>query len=77
MKQHALFSSKDKSKTNLKCRLLRFLFGALRVKVSYVSRNALSPYCLQISCKYQKSWHILITLPASQYELETNDFLPT
>ena len=31
MKNQALFSSKDKSK-NLKCRLLQFLFGALRVK---------------------------------------------
>ena len=29
MKNQALFSSKDKSKT-LKCRLLQFLFGALR-----------------------------------------------
>ena len=32
MKNQALFSSKDKSKT-LKCRLLQFLFGALRVKL--------------------------------------------
>ena len=31
MKNQALFSSKDKKK--LKCRLLLFLFGALRVKV--------------------------------------------
>ena len=30
-KNQALFSSKDKSK-KLKCRLLQFLFGALRVK---------------------------------------------
>ena len=30
MKDQALFSSKDKSK-KLKCRLLQFLFGALRV----------------------------------------------
>ena len=30
MKYQALFSSKDKSK-KLKCRLLQFLFGALRV----------------------------------------------
>ena len=33
MKNQALFSSKDKSK-KLKCRLLQFLFGALRVKVN-------------------------------------------
>ena len=32
MKNQALFSSKDKSK-KLKCRLLQFLFGALRVEV--------------------------------------------
>ena len=31
MKNQALCSSKDKSK-KLKCRLLKFLFGALRVK---------------------------------------------
>ena len=33
MKIQALLSSKDKRK-KLKCRLLQFLFGALRVKVS-------------------------------------------
>ena len=41
MKNQALFSSKDKSK-KLKCRLLQFLFGALRVKtltMSYVSKS--------------------------------------
>ena len=32
MKNQALFSSKDKSK-KLKCHLLQFLFGALRVKM--------------------------------------------
>ena len=32
MKNQALFSSKDKSK-KIKCRLLQFLFGALRVKI--------------------------------------------
>ena len=31
MKHQALFSSQDKSE-KLKCRLLQFLFGALRVK---------------------------------------------
>ena len=34
MKNQALFSSKDNSK-KLKCRLLQFLFGALRVKNIY------------------------------------------
>ena len=33
MKNQALFSSEDKSK-KLKCRLLQFLFGALRVKTA-------------------------------------------
>ena len=32
MKNQALFSSKDKSK-KIKCRLLQFLFAALRVKL--------------------------------------------
>ena len=32
MKNQALFSSKDKSK-KLKCRLLQFLFAALRVEI--------------------------------------------
>ena len=32
MKNQALFSSKDKSK-KLKCHLLQYLFGALRVKI--------------------------------------------
>ena len=35
MKNQALFSSKNKSK-KLKCRLLQFLFGALRVNSSFV-----------------------------------------
>ena len=35
MKNHVLFSSKDKSK-QLKCRLLELLFGALRVNVALV-----------------------------------------
>ena len=36
MKHEALFSLKDKSK-KLKCRLLQFLFGALRVKNKLLS----------------------------------------
>ena len=35
MKHQALFFSKDKSK-KLKCRLLQFLFSALRVKENYL-----------------------------------------
>ena len=44
MKNQALFCSKDKSK-KLKCRLLQFLFGALRVKGKNLLRGANS--CLQ------------------------------
>ena len=36
MKNQALFCSKDKSK-KLKCRLLQFLFGALRVNYVVIS----------------------------------------
>ena len=36
MKNQALFSSKDKSK-KLKCRLLQFLFGTSRVKISNIT----------------------------------------
>ena len=35
MKYQALFSSRDKSK-KLKCRLLQFLFGALRVNNAFM-----------------------------------------
>ena len=45
MKNHALFSSKDKSK-NLKCRLLQFLFGALRVtSVAVVNDSFIAKQC--------------------------------
>ena len=39
MKNQALFSSKDKSK-KLKCRLLQFLFGAIRVNKHIILKNA-------------------------------------
>ena len=38
MKNQALFSSKHKSK-KLKCRLLQFLFGALRVNITKGNRG--------------------------------------
>ena len=37
MKNQALFSSKDKSK-KLKCRLLQFLFGALRINIVFLDK---------------------------------------
>ena len=41
MKNQALFSSKDRSK-KLKCRLLQFLLGTLRVKINLF--NMLQPF---------------------------------
>ena len=35
MKNQALFSSKDKYKKNLECRLLQLLFRALKVNLIY------------------------------------------
>ena len=56
MKNEALFSSKDKSK-NLRCRLLQFLFGALRVKMSSYVRQKSTPtginkFLLQIKASH-------------------------
>ena len=48
MKNQALFSSKDKSK-KLKCRLLQFLFGTLRVKVC-MSRLAFLHFLRILMC---------------------------
>ena len=45
MKNQALFSSKDKSK-RLKCRLLQFLFSALRVKLNFTACNSLGQFCV-------------------------------
>ena len=45
MKNQALFSSKVKSK-KLKCHLLQFLFGALRVKTLLVF-SAFFPTCVK------------------------------
>ena len=44
MKNQALFSSKDKSK-KLKCRLMQFLFDALRVKSTVRGQSLLIIYC--------------------------------
>ena len=45
MKHQALFSYKDKSK-KVKCRLLQFLFGALRVNHTYMSPISLASSAL-------------------------------
>ena len=40
MNNQALFSLTDKSKKKIKCRLLQFLFGALRVnRLRFLSEN--------------------------------------
>ena len=54
MKNQALFSSKDKSK-KLKCRVLQFLFGTLRVnRKTQEFNNALVVY--QSGNHYNISW---------------------
>ena len=54
MKNKALFSSKDKSK-KIKCRLLQFLFGNLRVKEFAVleAKSSLSGLILFFSMIWQ------------------------
>ena len=47
LKHQALFSSKDKSK-KLKCRLLQFLFGALRVNIPVNNVSVMSRRCLRV-----------------------------
>ena len=42
MKNQALFSLKDKSK-KLKCRLLQFLFSALRIKNTFILEELCHP----------------------------------
>ena len=46
MKNQALFSSEDKSK-KLKCCLLQFLFGALRVKIFNILFAVYSSHLVQ------------------------------
>ena len=53
MKNHALFSSKDKSK-KLKCCLLQFLFGALRVIIVLDSLQI-----LKITCQFRYDYILL------------------
>ena len=54
MKNQNLFSSKDKSK-KLNCRLLQFLFGALRVKSSSTHKIKYADVLLLISFKTAKA----------------------
>ena len=50
MKNQVLFSSKDNSKI-FKCRLLQFLFGALRVNVDQLLKEKNCCLRLNLSCK--------------------------
>ena len=54
MKNQALFSSKDKSK-KLKCRLLQFLFGTLKVKILWIW-IVFAMSLLVTSIAFTKSW---------------------
>ena len=78
MISQALFSSKDKSR-KLKCRLLQFLFGALRVKMctvdSRLSRNRRGP---QKQFEISVLRHIrFVVLRKKQFEqpIFTNDYV--
>ena len=65
-KNQALFSSKDKSK-KLKCRLLQFLFGALRVNLDEVVHimsclfwiGTVCPLVYKFSMLYSMEKHVL------------------
>ena len=64
MKNQALFSSKDKSK-KLKCRLLQFLFGTLRVKLQILLLTAAPTLSLTLlHSKRPKLYTILAFLSA-------------
>ena len=59
MKNQALFSSKDKSK-RLKCRLLQFLFGALRIR-SRERVHKLQVSFERASFELGKNFHFIIS----------------
>ena len=50
MKNQALFSSKDKSK-KLKCRLLQFLFGTLRVNGFHLTESKKDSHSVGVNKK--------------------------
>ena len=56
MKNQALFFSKDKSK-RLKCYLLQFLFGALRVKTTRMSIHLMS-------CSFSRIFFVIFRFSA-------------
>ena len=77
LKHQALFSSRDKSK-KLKCRLLQFLFGALRVKIHSAvpstvdkknNNNKKRIHCTSMFVKFHsfssEVYHITLNMPYS------------
>ena len=79
MKNQALFSLKDKSK-KLKCRLLQFLFGALRINPSlFCAKKKCSDInSLKLLLKFYKNNSYLISR-FSYYlnkQIISRDFLP-
>ena len=64
MKNQALFSSKDKSK-KIKCRLLQFLFGALRVKISRAKHKPPLSFTAFLKCISTDSLHVKTNKVAS------------
>ena len=54
MKNQALFSLKDKSKKKTKCRLLQFLFGALRVKTGVNMPTAMNRTMLDLEIRQKR-----------------------
>ena len=65
-KNHALFSSKDISK-KLKCCLLQFMFGALRVKVYSRAREI-------DKCKSVQPFHKQSAISVSSWKLPIGSF---
>ena len=61
MKIQVLLSSKDKSK-KLKCRLLQFLFGALRVKIYFHIEYS----SIQMKCQGGNKYGLSITVKFDQ-----------
>ena len=57
MKHQALFSTKDKIK-KLKCRLLQFSFGALRVKTMTVQAECMKKFTDRSDCFFSSKVNV-------------------
>ena len=67
MKNQALFSLKDKSK-KLKCRLLQFLFGALRIK-SFKYHDCFSGFVSRVFYFVNIKYGICLYFSATLYQI--------